>query len=134
MLEFYGRLSLENNGGFASIRLPTDDFELRKGDVLILKLKGDGRTYNMNLYAQKNLGGFSYRQSFRTLPNKLMEVRLPVDKFVATWRGRVFPKQRFKPEDASGLGFLLGDKKEGPFRLQLKSISVERNTKNGLSS
>ena len=134
MLEFYGHLSLENNGGFASIRLPADDFELRKGDVLILKLKGDGRTYNMNLYAQKNLGGFSYRQSFRTLPNKLIEVRLPVDKFVATWRGRVFPKQRFKPEDAAGLGFLLGDKKEGPFRLQLKSISVERNTKNGLSS
>lgn len=130
MLEFYGRLSLENNGGFASIRLPANDLKLREGDLLILKLKGDGRTYNMNLYTQGNLSGFSYRQSFKTLPNKLIEVRMPVENFVATWRGRVFPKQRLKPDEVAGLGFFLGDKKEGPFSLQLKSISVERRIKN----
>jgi monofunctional biosynthetic peptidoglycan transglycosylase len=126
MLEFYGRLSLENNGGFASIRLPSEDLNIKKGDLLILRLKGDGRTYNMNLYAQQNLGGFSFRQSFKTIPDKLIEVKLPVDEFVATWRGRVFPKQKLAPEDITGLGFLLGDKKEGEFSLQLKSISVQR--------
>ncbi|MBA62661.1 MAG: CIA30 family protein [Planctomycetaceae bacterium] len=130
MLEFYGRLSLENNGGFASIRLPSGDIKLQKGDVLLLQLKGDGRTYNMNLYAQRNLGGFSYRQSFKTVPDKLIEVQLPVDKFVATWRGRVFPRQKLAPQDVAGLGFLLGDKKEGEFRLLLKSISVQRVTAN----
>ena len=130
MLEFYGRLSLENNGGFASIRLPSGDIKLQKGDVLILQLKGDGRTYNMNLYAQRNLGGFSYRQSFKTVPNKLIEVRLPVDKFVATWRGRVFPQQKLTPQDVAGLGFLLGDKKEGEFSLQLKSIRVQHRNAN----
>ncbi|MEC9096990.1 MAG: CIA30 family protein, partial [Planctomycetota bacterium] len=130
MLEFYGRLSLENNGGFASIRLPSGDIKLQKGDVLILQLKGDGRTYNMNLYAQRNLGGFSYRQSFKTVANKLIEVRLPVDKFVATWRGRVFPQQKLTPQDVAGLGFLLGDKKEGEFSLQLKSIRVQHGTAN----
>lgn len=130
MLEFYGRLSLENNGGFASIRLPSGDIKLQKGDVLILQLKGDGRTYNMNLYAQRNLGGFSYRQSFKTVPNKLIEVRLPVDKFVATWRGRVFPQQKLTPQDVAGLGFLLGDKKEGEFSLQLKSIRVQHGKAN----
>ena len=130
MLEFYGRLSLENNGGFASIRLPSGDIKLQKGDVLILQLKGDGRTYNMNLYAQRNLGGFSYRQSFKTVPNKLIEVRLPVDKFEATWRGRVFPQQKLTPQDVAGLGFLLGDKKEGEFSLQLKSIRVQHGKAN----
>jgi monofunctional biosynthetic peptidoglycan transglycosylase len=126
MLEFYGRLSLENNGGFASIRLPSGDLNFKKGDLLILRLRGDGRTYNMNLYALKNLGGISFRQSFKTLPNKLIEVKLPVDKFVATWRGRAFPKQKLTPEDVTGLGFLLGDKKEGEFNLQLESISIQR--------
>lgn len=130
MLEFYGRLSLENNGGFASIRLPSGDLDLKKGDVLVMRLRGDGRTYNMNLYAQKNLGGISFRQSFNTLPNKLIEVKLPVDKFVATWRGRSFPKQKLTPEDVTGLGFLLGDKKAGKFNLQLESISVQRVTTN----
>jgi NADH dehydrogenase [ubiquinone] 1 alpha subcomplex assembly factor 1 len=126
MLEFYGRLSLENNGGFASIRLPSGNLNLKKGDILILRLRGDGRTYNMNLYAQQNLGGISFRQSFKTLPNKLIEVKLPIDKFIATWRGRAFPKQKLTPGDVTGLGFFLGDKKEGEFNLQLESISVQR--------
>lgn len=124
-LEFFGYLSLENNGGFASIRLPSGDFNLDKGDSIILKVKGDGRTYNMNLYAQQNLGGFSFRQSFKTTANKLIEVKLPVDQFVATWRGRVFPKQKLNPSDVAGLGILLGDKKQGKFSLQIESISVE---------
>ena len=124
-LEFFGYLSLENNGGFASIRLASGDFNFKQGDSIILRVKGDGRTYNMNLYAQRNLGGFSFRQSFKTTANKLTEVKLPVDQFVATWRGRVFPKQKLNPNDIAGLGILLGDKKQGKFSLHIESISVE---------
>ena len=125
MLEFFGYLSLENNGGFASIRLPSGDFKFKQGDSVILRVKGDGRTYNMNLYAQRNLGGYSFRQSFKTTANKLIEVKLPVDQFVATWRGRVFPKQELNPSQIAGLGILLGDKKQGKFSLHIESISVE---------
>ena len=130
MLEFFGYLSLENNGGFASIRLPSGDFKFKQGDSVILRVKGDGRTYNMNLYAQRNLGGYSFRQSFKTTANKLIEVKLPVDQFVATWRGRVFPKQELNPSQIAGLGILLGDKKQGKFSLQIESISVQRGEKN----
>lgn len=129
-LEFFGYLSLENNGGFASIRLPSGDFNLEKGDSIILRVKGDGRTYNMNLYSQRNLGGFSFRQSFKTTPNKLIDVKLPVDQFVATWRGRVFPKQKLNPNEIAGLGILLGDKKQGKFSLQIESVSVQHGEKN----
>ncbi|MAQ91368.1 MAG: CIA30 family protein [Rhodopirellula sp.] len=130
MLEFFGYLSLENNGGFASIRLPSGDFNFKQGDSVILRVKGDGRTYNMNLYAQRNLGGYSFRQSFKTTANKLIEVKLPVDQFVATWRGRVFPKQELNPSQIAGLGILLGDKKQGKFSLQIESISIQRGEKN----
>ena len=130
MLEFFGYLSLENNGGFASIRLPSGDFKFKQGDSVILRVKGDGRTYNMNLYAQRNLGGYSFRQSFKTTANKLIEVKLPVDQFVATWRGRVFPKQELNPSQIAGLGILLGDKKQGKFSLQIESISIQRGEKN----
>ena len=130
MLEFFGYLSLENNGGFASIRVPSGDFKFKQGDSVILRVKGDGRTYNMNLYAQRNLGGYSFRQSFKTTANKLIEVKLPVDQFVATWRGRVFPKQELNPSQIAGLGILLGDKKQGKFSLQIESISIQRGEKN----
>ena len=84
----------------------------------------------MNLYAQRNLGGYSFRQSFKTTANKLIEVKLPVDQFVATWRGRVFPKQELNPSQIAGLGILLGDKKQGKFSLQIESISIQRGEKN----
>ncbi|MHC4292119.1 MAG: CIA30 family protein, partial [Planctomycetota bacterium] len=48
-LEFSGRLSLENNGGFASIRTKPRDLNINGYDTIGLRLKGDGRTYYFNL-------------------------------------------------------------------------------------
>ena len=60
-LEFYGTLSLENNGGFASVRSKAKKLGLEKGDILVAKVRGDGREYSMNLYVNKPLIAFSYR-------------------------------------------------------------------------
>jgi hypothetical protein len=49
-LEFSGTLSLENNGGFASVRTKAKKLGLEKGDTLVARVKGDGREYSMNLY------------------------------------------------------------------------------------
>jgi NADH dehydrogenase [ubiquinone] 1 alpha subcomplex assembly factor 1 len=42
-LEFYGTLSLENDGGFASVRSKAKKLGLEKGDVLVARVRGDGR-------------------------------------------------------------------------------------------
>jgi hypothetical protein len=91
---------------------------------VVLRVRGDGREYNFNLYAQRNLGGYSYRQSFRTKAGEWTEVQLPVDKFVATWRGRVFPNERLDPARVAGIRFQLGDKRAGPFQLEIDWIKV----------
>ena len=83
-MEFFGTLSLENNGGFASVRARGDNLALKKDDVIVARVKGDGREYKFNVYAQRTLGGFSYRQSFKTKKDQWIEVELPVNKFVAT--------------------------------------------------
>ena len=126
-LEFFGNLSLENNGGFASVRAKGAKLRLEKGESIVVRVRGDGREYNFNLYAQRNLGGYSYRQSFKTKKDEWIEVRLPVDKFVATWRGRVFPNEKFDPRKVTGLGILLGDKKPGPFKLEVDWIKASRS-------
>ncbi|MGY8771658.1 MAG: CIA30 family protein [Pirellulales bacterium] len=123
-MEFSGTLSLENNGGFASVRARGAKLTIEKGDVILARVRGDGREYNFNLYAQRNLGGYSYRQSFKTKKNKWIEVELPLDKSVATWRGRVFPNEKLDPSTVTGLGFLLGDKKAGAFKLEVEWIKV----------
>ena len=47
-LRFEGELSLENNGGFASVRRVVEADLAETGGVL-LKLRGDGRTYKVSL-------------------------------------------------------------------------------------
>lgn len=123
-LEFFGNLSLENNGGFASVRARSTNFQLESGDVIVARVRGDGREYKFNVYTQRNLRGFSYRQSFQTKRGEWIEVQFPIDQFVATWRGRVFPNEKFNYRQAMGLGFLLGDKQPGPFKLEVDWIKV----------
>ena len=125
-MEFFGTLSLENNGGFASVRARGGVLGLKTDDVIVARVRGDGRQYNFNVYAQRNLGGYSYRQSFETKKDEWIEVEFPVEKLVATWRGRVFPNEKLDPSKVTGLGFLLGDKKAGPFKLEVEWIKVKR--------
>lgn len=123
-LEFFGDLSLENNGGFASVRGKTPRVDLKSSETIVLRIKGDGREYNFNLYTQADLGGYAYRMAFKTVRNKWVEVRMPVNKFVATWRGRVYPNERLDPGRVAGMGILLGDKRPGSFSLQVDWIKA----------
>jgi NADH dehydrogenase [ubiquinone] 1 alpha subcomplex assembly factor 1 len=123
-MEFYGTLSLENNGGFASVRSRPTKVNLKAGDSVTARVRGDGREYSLNLYVPRDSSRYSFRQTFKTNKGKWIEVSLPVDKFVATWRGRVFPDQKLAPSRVNSLGFLLGDKKAGPFKLEVDWIKV----------
>ena len=121
-MEFFGTLSLENNGGFASVRARGGNLALKQDDVIVARIRGDGREYNINLYSQRNR--YSYRQSFKTKEGEWIEVEFPLDKFSATWRGQRFPNEKLDPSTLTGLGFLLGDKKPGPFKLEVEWIKV----------
>jgi len=126
-MEFIGKLSLENNGGFASVRTRARKLGLEKGDTLIVRVRGDGREYTLNLYVNKPLVAFSYRAAVQTKKDEWIEVEVPLDKFEATSFGRVVEDAgAVKPEEVNALGFLLGDKKAGPFKLEVEWIKVER--------
>jgi monofunctional biosynthetic peptidoglycan transglycosylase len=123
---FFGTLSLENNGGFASVRSRPTEVNLKAGDSLAARVRADGREYTLNLYVPQDSGRYSYRQTFKTKKDEWIEVGIPVDKFVATWRGRVFPDQKLDPSKVNSVGFLLADKKAGPFKLEVDWIKIER--------
>lgn len=126
-LEFYGTLSLENNGGFASVRSRAKKLGLDKGDVLVARVRGDGRDYSTNLYFPRPLSAFSYRATVKTKKVEWIEVKLPLDGFEATPFGRVVRDAGpVDPDEVNALGFLLGDKKAGPFRLEVEWIKVVR--------
>ncbi len=76
------------------------------------------------MYVPRGSGGYSFRNSFKTKKDEWVEVSFPVDKFVATYRGREFPDQKLDPTRVNSVGFLLGDKKAGPFKLEVEWIKV----------
>jgi len=126
-MEFFGTLSLKNNGGFASVRTKAKKLGLEKGDTLVAKVKGDGREYHMNLSVPTFQIAYNYRAVFQTKKDEWIEVKLPLDKFEATSFGQVVKNAgQVKPTSVNGLGFMLSDKKAGPFKLEIESIKVER--------
>ena len=126
-LEFFGNLSLENNGGFASVRTKAKKLNLEEGDTLVAKIRGDAREYSLNLYVNKPLVAFSYRAAVPTKKGEWIEVKLPLDKFEATSFGRpVLDAGPVNPREVNALGFLLGDGKVGAFKLEVEWIKVVR--------
>jgi len=126
-MEFFGTLSLANNGGFASVRTKPKTLGLEVGDTLVVKIRGDGREYMLNLYPNKQRVAYSYRATVQTKRDEWIEVKIPLDKFEATSFGRaVRDASAVRPAEFSALGFMLGDKKAGPFKLEIEWIKVER--------
>jgi monofunctional biosynthetic peptidoglycan transglycosylase len=125
-LAFVGTLSLENNGGFASVRTKAKKLGLQPGDALRVRVRGDGRVYSLNLYVPRPQVAFSYRATVVTAADEWVEVTLPLDTFRATSFGRLVDAGPVKPEEVSGLGFMVSDKRAGPFNLEVGSITVVR--------
>ncbi len=123
-MEFFGTLSLENNGGFASVRSSPSKLDLRKGDSIVARVRGDGRKYTLNLYTPRRQTAFSYRAEFQTRKDQWLEISVPLEKFVATSYGRIVPGQLLDPTEVNGIGILLGDKQAGPFKLEVDWIKV----------
>jgi len=126
-LEFYGTLSLENNGGFASVRSRPRTLGLQTGDTLVARVRGDGREYQLNLYASGRTRAFSYRAPVQTRSGEWIEVAVPLDRFEATSFGRVLRGAGpVDPRSVTSIGFLLAEKTPGPFVLEVAWVKVLR--------
>ena len=121
--KFSGDLSLENNGGFCSVRTYPKDLELNNTQGFLIKVLGDGRSYSLNARSRNTRGGVNYRANFATTKGKISEVWLPFKDFKPSWRGsRIKNLPTLKGGDIEGIGFFLGDKKPGDFKLEIVKI------------
>jgi len=126
-MEFSGRLSLENNGGFASVRTKLTKFNIQGGDTLVVRVKGDGREYVLNIYTKSRRMAFSYRAPLPTTRDEWTEVSVPLDEFIPTSFGnRVQGMGPVEPDQINSLGFMLSDKKPGPFKLEVEWMKITR--------
>ena len=121
VLTFQGKLSLENNGGFSSIRTGKIKKDLSPFDGLVTRVKGDGRTYQIRLTTDARFRGMeiSFKADFETKKGEWIEVKIPFSEFSGSFRGMSLKNERFNPSKIQRLGMLLADKKPGDFKLQV---------------
>ena len=127
-LIFKGNVSLDNNGGFASVRSAAIEEEMGSYDGIELIFTGDGKRYICTLRTDTNFDGISHQSSFNTIEGKEQRILIPFEDFDPTWRGRrLSESNRMKPDEISSIGFMISDKQEGAFQLEIKSISAYRS-------
>ena len=122
-LRFTGTVSLANNGGFASIRCRSGQWDLSRYAGLKMRLRGDGNTYKFSLRTDHFFDGISYQAAFTTDRDLWQEIELPFAGFTPTHHG--VKLQTVAPLDTSGitsLGLFIADRQEGPFRLDVTWI------------
>jgi monofunctional biosynthetic peptidoglycan transglycosylase len=120
-LRFEGRLSLENNGGFASVRHRVEQ-DLSAAGRVQMNLRGDGRTYQFRIRHNQGFDGVAWRAEFSTT-GEWQTVELALSEFEPVFRGRrVRDAGPVVPSAISQIGFLLADKTPGSFALTIRSI------------
>ena len=124
-LVFDGATSLENNGGFSSMRVDLADGLFDGFDAVKLRVKGDGREYRLGAKAGRGAGAGGYWAPFATTKDRWIEVVVPIADLERHFMGQRLPG-RLDPADLKSLEFYIYDKKAGPFRLELDSIEAVR--------
>lgn len=120
---FTGRVSLENNGGFASVRGIFPERQFAQTKTICIEVKGDGQEYQLRLRPNRNMDGVAYAQTFATKQDQWQTIKLDINDFKPTWRGRLVPNYRaLKVEEIRQVTFMIASKKAGPFELHFKQV------------
>jgi NADH dehydrogenase [ubiquinone] 1 alpha subcomplex assembly factor 1 len=119
---FAGNVSLENNGGFASIRRGFDGTQLEESSAFLLRIKGDGNIYKFRLTMKGSYANYS--ADFKTTKNQWMNIEIPVENFKPYYFGRSIRAPKLKVHKVNSMGILISDKQEGDFLLEIEYIKA----------
>lgn len=121
--EYSGEVSIENNGGFSSLRYYFDTVNSSDYSKFKIRVKGDGKTYQFRVKdAQSNR--YSYIHEFKT-SEEWQIIEIPFSSMYASFRGYRLDIPNFKGNQMEEIAFLIGNKKEERFKLLIDKITLE---------
>ena len=125
LLDFTGRTNT-NGGGFSSIRTQPMELALTDHSGIQLRVKGDGRRYMWRLTTDARWRGrqVGYWAEFPTEDGVWTTVNLPWSNFRPQYRGYRLDGPALDPAQITGMGLMIYDGLDGPFALQLESVSA----------
>ena len=116
-LVFSGTMSLDNNGGFSSLRSSWAPIDLSGSDGLLIRILGDGNLYRLRIRTTATGRDIAYNSFFETLNGEWSTVYIPFEIMVPTYRGFQTGSGPLDPATISSVGFMLSDKQPGEFSL-----------------
>ena len=122
-IEFSGSVSTDNNGGFASLRYNCGKIKLEDNTKIILKIKGDGKKYQLRIKAN-NEDYFSYNSPFTT-SGEWEEISINLNMMYPSFRGSRLKMENFNQKEIEQISILIGNKKNEDFKLIIDSIFLE---------
>ena len=122
-LSFTGRTNT-NGGGFSSIRTRPVQLDLSNHAGIQLCIKADGRRYTWRLSTNARWRGrqISYWANFETRDGAWSTVNIPFSSFVPRYRGLELDGPALDPAEITGMGLMIYDNQDGPFKLRLASV------------
>lgn len=125
-LLFTGKLSLANNGGFASLRSPWSRYDLSDYETVVMRVRGKGGEFGITLEVSKAY----YEPNFRFLftpGEEWTELEIPMNQFEKTRLGSSMG-DRLNPKQAANIiriGFIKSDKRTEDFALEIDYLRFQ---------
>ena len=120
---FEGSISLDNNGGFSSVRYRFQKTMIKEYNTIIVTLRGDGKKYQFRI--KSNSGDYySYIAPFLT-SGDWQEIEIPLKDMYPSFRGRRLDQPNFSKDYIEEITFLIGNKKKEIFKLLIDKIALK---------
>lgn len=120
---FRGKVSLENYGGFSSVRYRFETQDTSEFSKIQIRLKGDGKSYQFRVKADA-LQRYSYISNIETSGDwEILTVNF--SEMYPAFRGRVLDLPNYSGKEMIEIAFLIGNKKEESFALEIDFIALK---------
>lgn len=122
---FEGTVSLERNGGFASVRSSPGERGLPGAKACLIELRADNKQFKLSLLTDDGFDSLNYQASFAPKGTDWQTLHLPLADFLASFREReVTDAPPLAPARIRQLGLMIAARHAGPFDLHIRRISL----------
>lgn len=122
---FEGTVSLERNGGFASVRSSPGERGLAGAKACLIELRGDNKQFKLSLLTDDGFDSLNYQASFAPKGTDWQTLQLPLADFRASFRGREVPDAPpLDPARIRQVGLMIAARQAGPFALDIRRIGL----------
>lgn len=120
---FKGQISLENNGGFSSLRHRFKRINTTPYSKVLVRLKGDGKSYQFRVKTKAS-DYYSYVKTFGT-SNEWETIEIKLSEMQPIFRGRSLNIGNYDSDSIEEITFLIGNKKAESFELIIDCVSLK---------